>query len=174
MSSPLACIWRRAAPTAADAANTYLDTALSGASRDCASIEVGDFFETEGPGSFTLGYDCTFLCAIPPEVSWARPPSTVPPSFLGRPPLCTATRHGLPTRLTSTDHCRSTTTGPATRQSRARWAAKWAELLADDGELVTLIFPVKPGGADPADTPLEGPGGGPPYEMSPRLVKLRK
>mmetsp|Transcript_71602 Transcript_71602/g.202366 ORF Transcript_71602/g.202366 Transcript_71602/m.202366 type:complete len:275 (-) Transcript_71602:1803-2627(-) len=109
-------------PTAADAANAYLDSALSGSSRESASIEIGDFFETEGLGSFNLGYDCTFLCAIPPE-------------------------------------------------SRARWATKWAELLADDGELVTLIFPVKDGGADPADTPLEGPGGGPPYAMSPRLVK---
>ena len=48
-------------------------------------------------------------------------------------------------------------------------------MLAEGGELVTLIFPVKSSsesGADPADTPLEGPGGGPPYAMSPKLVKV--
>lgn len=44
---------------------------------------------------------------------------------------------------------------------RAKWAQRIDELLAPDGELVTLIFP----GVD------KGPNEGPPYAMSPELLK---
>ena len=45
---------------------------------------------------------------------------------------------------------------------RPRWARRVDELLAPDGELVTLIFPVVEGG---------DPSRGPPYIMSPDLVR---
>ena len=44
---------------------------------------------------------------------------------------------------------------------RAEWAARMDTLLADDGELLTLIFPVT--GGDPSV--------GPPYPMTPELVR---
>jgi hypothetical protein len=44
---------------------------------------------------------------------------------------------------------------------RPRWAARVDELLADDGELVALIFPVDPVPLNP---------GGPPHPMTPELV----
>eukprot|EP00622_Pseudochattonella_farcimen_P002633 FR737606.1.p2 GENE.FR737606.1~~FR737606.1.p2 ORF type:complete len:100 (+),score=9.82 FR737606.1:204-503(+) len=45
------------------------------------------------------------------------------------------------------------------------------QLIVEDGELVTLIFPVNKKGADPAAHPNEAIGGGPPYAMSPKLVE---
>jgi len=50
---------------------------------------------------------------------------------------------------------------------RAEWATQMARLVAPGGELVTLIFPVRPSGPDPADGDV---GSGPPFSMSPRLV----
>jgi hypothetical protein len=50
---------------------------------------------------------------------------------------------------------------------RAEWAAKMADVVAPGGELITLIFPVKPGAPDPQDGEV---GSGPPFNMSPRLV----
>ncbi|TNE45078.1 MAG: methyltransferase domain-containing protein [Deltaproteobacteria bacterium] len=44
-------------------------------------------------------------------------------------------------------------------EMREKWASQMSRLLADDGELVTLIFPVR-----------EDTGGGPPYSMSTELV----
>lgn len=42
-----------------------------------ASVEIADFFEqlpTDHAGRYSLGYDCTFLCAIPVEKrqAWAK------------------------------------------------------------------------------------------------------
>jgi hypothetical protein len=50
-------------------------------------------------------------------------------------------------------------------QMRPRWAERVDELLAPGGELVTLIFPV----VDPSDN--KDPMDGPPYPMSPELVR---
>lgn len=47
-------------------------------------------------------------------------------------------------------------------ERRRDWAARVAELLAPDGELLTLIFPV-------ADAPVNP--GRPPHPMSPKLVR---
>ncbi len=76
-----------------------------------ARVEVADFFAAD-LGRFDLVWDCTFLCALPPDL-------------------------------------------------RGAWAVRMNELLADDGELVTLIFPVTDG---PADR-------GPPYPQHPDRVR---
>jgi hypothetical protein len=47
-------------------------------------------------------------------------------------------------------------------QRRSDWARRMVELLADDGEVWTLIFPVHPEPMNP---------GGPPYPMTPDLVR---
>lgn len=98
------------APTAAAAATEYL-TSQPGIGGKWQMVE-GDFFTHAPAQQYDLIYDCTFLCAIPPE-------------------------------------------------SRAAWSETMHKLLADDGELVTLVFPVK-------DPPFDG---GPPFCMSPSLVR---
>mmetsp|Transcript_26354 Transcript_26354/g.77382 ORF Transcript_26354/g.77382 Transcript_26354/m.77382 type:complete len:273 (+) Transcript_26354:30-848(+) len=51
---------------------------------------------------------------------------------------------------------------------REAWAKKTSAILAQDGELITNIFPVRPDGEpDPADGAV---GNGPPYALSDRLV----
>lgn len=47
-------------------------------------------------------------------------------------------------------------------ERRQDWASRMATLLSDDGELWTLIFPVDPVPMNP---------GGPPYPMTPELVR---
>lgn len=47
-------------------------------------------------------------------------------------------------------------------ERRGDWGRRMAELLADDGELWTLIFPVHPEPMNP---------GGPPHPMTPELVR---
>jgi len=103
------------APTAVEAANIYLKE------NNCkGSVAVGDFFKDlplKEAGQYNLGYDCTFLCAIPPSM-------------------------------------------------RESWAKSWHALLSPGGELITLIFPIKPG-VDPTD---DKPGPGPPFGLSQNLV----
>ena len=43
---------------------------------------------------------------------------------------------------------------------RKKWASKWAEVIKPGGELVTLIFPVRPEKKD-----------GPPWHVDPELCK---
>ena len=105
------------APTAVKAANAFLSE-----ENHKGKVEIGDFFT---PGAlpdykFSLGYDCTFLCAIPVEM-------------------------------------------------RGSWAQSWHRLLKPNGELVTLIFPLRPEGPDPADASEAGPG--PPYRISLKLIQ---
>ena len=95
------------APTAVAAATKH----LAGVEGTWSILEA-DFFTHNPPTKYDVIYDCTFLCAIPPD-------------------------------------------------ARNAWAETMAELLAENGTLVTLIFPVREG--DPA--------GGPPYSMSPALVR---
>lgn len=57
--------------TAVKAANEYLN------GKPGVSVEVADFFDQLPQihaGKYDLGYDCTFLCAIPPDMrsSWAK------------------------------------------------------------------------------------------------------
>jgi len=85
--------------TAVKAAQDYLQ------SKAGVSVEIADFFDTfpiSHAGRYDLGYDCTFLCAIPPDL-------------------------------------------------RSAWANSWKSLLKPGGELITLIFPVAPPSADPAN-----------------------
>ena len=98
------------APSAVTAARDYLN-AQPGIEGKWEMVE-GDFFTHEPAQPYDLIYDCTFLCAIPPD-------------------------------------------------ARAAWSETMGRLLSADGELVTLIFPVR----EPA---FEG---GPPYCMSPSLVR---
>jgi len=107
------------APTAVKAAQDFL---REGGHK--GKVEVGDFFTPsalEKEGQFSLGYDCTFLCAIPVAM-------------------------------------------------RERWAQSWHRLLKPGGELVTLIFPIRPAeeGPDPADGDV---GSGPPFRISLKLAK---
>jgi len=101
------------APTAVKEAEKFLR-------KSPGRVEVGDFFthSMQHTGRYNLGYDCTFLCAIP-------------------------------------------------SQMRTEWAEEWSKLLQPGGELVTLIFPLRPQGPDPADGSI---GGGPPFALSQRLV----
>jgi len=104
------------APTAVKEANLYL-LGCPG-----ARVEVADFFDrlpVDHASRYALGYDCTFLCAIPVDM-------------------------------------------------RSAWATAWSRLLAPGGELVTLIFPLRTQGPDPADGAV---GGGPPFALSLRLVE---
>ena len=59
------------APTAVAAARESL--AAQGMENSDSLVMEGDFFDFEAPEPFDLVYDCTFLCAIPPErrVEWA-------------------------------------------------------------------------------------------------------
>ena len=98
------------APSAVTAACDYL-RAQQGIEHKW-EVQEGDFFTHETVQPYDLIYDCTFLCAIPPEM-------------------------------------------------RSGWADCMDRLLSKDGELVTLIFPIK--------TPAFE--GGPPYCMSPELVR---
>lgn len=102
--------------TAVKAAQDYLQGKAG------VSVEVADFFDTlptTHAGRYDLGYDCTFLCAIPPEM-------------------------------------------------RSAWAKSWKSLLKPGGELITLIFPVAPPSADPANGQI---GSGPPFKLSLALVE---
>merc|ERR1711871_222925 len=106
------------APTAVKAANDY----LAESPQHKGSVAVADFFDshrTSNGGLYALGYDCTFLCAIPISM-------------------------------------------------REQWAAAWSDLLQPGGELVTLVFPLRPDGSpDPADGDV---GSGPPYKISMKLI----
>lgn len=51
---------------------------------------------------------------------------------------------------------------------RDQWATQMAAIIAPGGELVTLIFPVRPDAPDPADGAI---GRGPPFTLSSRLVE---
>ena len=55
--------------TAQAAATEYLKSA----GVDNARVDVGDFFALGADASFDLVYDCTFLCALPPDLrdAWA-------------------------------------------------------------------------------------------------------
>jgi methyl halide transferase len=104
------------APSAVKAANDYLK---EGGHK--GRVEEADFFgkmPAEEPGKYSLGYDCTFLCAISVDM-------------------------------------------------RPAWAKAWHTLLEPGGELVTLLFPIRPG-IDPAESGDNGSG--PPYTLSLKLV----
>jgi hypothetical protein len=63
-------------------------------------------------------------------------------------------------------------------EARNRWAARYAEVIADDGELWTLVFPMKEeaeeeGGGSGANSSLDlttAPGSGPPYCLNLKLL----
>jgi len=62
------------APTAQQAATEFVATQRDHVDVSKIQVVVDDFFKYEGPpGGFDLVYDCTFLCAIPPETrqQWA-------------------------------------------------------------------------------------------------------
>lgn len=113
-------------PTAVEAANAYLATVTPPrgitVAASTARVVVGDFFKThpaENRFRYGVGYDCTFLCAIPPDM-------------------------------------------------REEWARAWRMLIRPGGELVTLLFPLRPeGGGDIAD---DDPGPGPPFIISLKLA----
>ena len=105
------------APTAVKAARAFLHE--GGHNGEVIEADFFESFPSERENFFSLGYDCTFLCAIPPEM-------------------------------------------------RAAWAKAWHKLLKPGGELVTLVFPLRPGGPDPADSE---PGSGPPFTLSLKLVR---
>lgn len=98
------------APSAVEAARAHLDSESLPAGS--YAVDNADFFEWKPSSKYDLIYDCTFLCAIPPE-------------------------------------------------RRGAWAEQMEAMLAPDGTLVTLIFPVR----DPLFD------GGPPYCMSLELVR---
>jgi hypothetical protein len=68
---------------------------------------------------FDVVWDCTFLCALDPEV-------------------------------------------------RVRWANRYAAIVAPDGEIWTLVFPIRDQAGDDL---TRNPGSGPPYSLSFELVK---
>lgn len=91
------------APSAVQAARTHLAT--EGLAEGSWRLQHGDFFGLPGESKYELIYDCTFLCAIPPErrAEWAAQmdalltadgtlvtlifPVKTPP-FEGGPPYC--------------------------------------------------------------------------------------
>lgn len=99
-------------PTACEAAREEIGRSSSSAAVQArVTVECGDFFALpDSIGRFDFIWDCTFLCALQPEV-------------------------------------------------RVQWAEHMRRLLADDGELLTCVFPI---GARE---------GGPPFAMSVELVR---
>lgn len=64
-------------PKAVSAANDWLEAQLKGSSGTApdVSFETADFFEFELPeGKYDVGYDYTFLCALPPSMrnDWGK------------------------------------------------------------------------------------------------------